>query len=51
MRSTIRQARQFQDGRMSFDYRLRVGIFEKSNALGLMRSVGLDIPETQGNTL
>jgi MutS domain V len=34
---------QLQDGRMSFDYRLRPGIVEKSNALELMRSVGLDM--------
>jgi MutS domain V len=34
---------QIQDGRMSFDYRLRPGIVEKSNALELMRSVGLDV--------
>lgn len=35
---------QLLDGRMSFDYRLRPGIVEKSNALELMRSVGLDVP-------
>src|ERR1043166_2094568 len=34
---------QLQDGRMSFDYRLRPGIVEKSNAIELMRSVGLDV--------
>jgi hypothetical protein len=34
---------QLRDGRMSFDYRLRPGIVEKSNALELMRSVGLDV--------
>jgi hypothetical protein len=34
---------QLLDGRMSFDYRLRPGIVEKSNALELMRSVGLDV--------
>jgi hypothetical protein len=28
---------------MSFDYRLRPGIVEKSNAIELMRSVGLDV--------
>jgi hypothetical protein len=28
---------------MSFDYRLRPGVVEKSNALELMRSVGLDV--------
>ena len=34
---------QLMDGRMSFDYQLRPGIVEKSNALELMRSVGLDV--------
>lgn len=34
---------QLHDGKMSFDYRLRPGVVEKSNALELMRSVGLDI--------
>lgn len=34
---------QFIDGRMSFDYRLRPGIVEKSNALELMRSIGLEV--------
>jgi DNA mismatch repair ATPase MutS len=37
----------FQDvlehGRMHFDYRLRPGVVEKSNAIALMRSVGLDV--------
>jgi hypothetical protein len=32
-----------QDGRMRFDYRLRPGIVQHSNALALMRSVGLDV--------
>jgi hypothetical protein len=32
-----------EDGRMRFDYRMRPGIVEKSNALALMRSVGLDV--------
>ena len=31
------------DGKMSFDYRLRSGVVEKSNALELMRSVGLNV--------
>lgn len=30
-------------GQMRFDYRLRTGVVEKSNALELMRSVGLDV--------
>jgi DNA mismatch repair ATPase MutS len=34
---------QFIEGRMSFDYRLRPGIVEKSNALALMRSIGLEV--------
>jgi len=32
-----------EDGRMRFDYRLRPGVVEKSNALELMRSVGLQV--------
>ncbi len=32
-----------ENGRMSFDYRLREGVVTKSNALELMRSVGLDV--------
>jgi hypothetical protein len=34
---------QIEDGRMRFDYRLRPGVVEHSNALDLMRSVGLDV--------
>ena len=34
---------QFENGRMTFDYRLHAGVVEKSNALELMRSVGLDV--------
>jgi hypothetical protein len=36
---------QLEHGKMSFDYHLRPGIVQKSNALELMRSVGLDIEE------
>ena len=32
-----------EDGVMAFDYALREGVVEKSNALALMRSVGLDV--------
>jgi DNA mismatch repair ATPase MutS len=32
-----------EDGRMVFDYRLRPGVVEHSNALALMRAVGLDV--------
>jgi len=34
---------QIVNGKMSFDYRLRPGVVEKSNALELMRLVGLDV--------
>jgi DNA mismatch repair ATPase MutS len=30
-------------GMMEFDYRLRPGVVQKSNALELMRSIGLDV--------
>jgi hypothetical protein len=32
-----------ENGRIAFDYRMRPGVVEKSNALELMRSVGLDV--------
>lgn len=32
-----------EDGRIAFDYRLRPGIIQKSNAIALMRAVGLEI--------
>jgi DNA mismatch repair ATPase MutS len=32
-----------EDGRISFDYKMRPGVVEKSNALELMRSVGLNL--------
>ena len=32
-----------EDGRMTFDYRMRPGVVEHSNALALMRAVGLDV--------
>jgi hypothetical protein len=31
------------DGKMTFDYRMRTGVVHKSNALALMRAVGLDV--------
>jgi len=34
---------QFENGRITFDYRLHAGVVEKSNALELMRSVGLEV--------
>jgi DNA mismatch repair ATPase MutS len=32
-----------EDGRMTFDYVLHPGVVEKSNALELMRAVGLKV--------
>ena len=32
-----------EDGRMVFDYRMRAGVVQHSNALALMRAVGLDV--------
>jgi hypothetical protein len=34
---------QLADGKLVFDYRMRPGIVQKSNALALMRSVGLEV--------
>lgn len=34
---------QFQDGELQFDYRMRTGVVQKSNALALMQSVGLEV--------
>jgi DNA mismatch repair ATPase MutS len=32
-----------ENGRIAFDYRLHAGVVRKSNALELMRSVGLEV--------
>jgi len=34
---------ELKDGQITFDYRIRPGVVEKSNALELMRAVGLDV--------
>jgi len=36
---------EMRDGQMFFDYRMRPGVVEKSNALALMRAVGLEVDE------
>ena len=36
---------QLEDGRIRFDYCMRDGVITRSNALALMRAVGLDVPE------
>jgi DNA mismatch repair ATPase MutS len=33
----------FENGKMTFDYKLRDGVVTKSNGLELMRSIGLDV--------
>src|SRR5205085_1430817 len=32
-----------EEGRIAFDYRMRPGVVEKSNALALMRAVGIEV--------
>jgi hypothetical protein len=34
---------EFENGKMTFDYKLREGVVTKSNGLALMRSIGLDV--------
>jgi DNA mismatch repair ATPase MutS len=34
---------ELRDGKMSFDYQMRPGVVQKSNALALMRAVGLEV--------
>ena len=34
---------ELKDGQMYFDYRMHDGVVERSNALELMRAVGLDV--------
>jgi DNA mismatch repair ATPase MutS len=34
---------EFENGRISFDYKLREGVVTKSNGLALMRSIGLEV--------
>jgi hypothetical protein len=38
---------ELRDGRMFFDYRMRPGVVRKSNALALMRAVGLDVGSSE----
>jgi DNA mismatch repair ATPase MutS len=39
----------FENGIIGFDYHMRPGVVQKSNALALMRAVGLDVP-SDGNS-
>ncbi|HEY1379564.1 MAG TPA: hypothetical protein VGF55_22360, partial [Gemmataceae bacterium] len=41
-------ADEFRDGELHFDYRLRPGVVRHSNALALMRAVGLDVGPVSG---
>jgi DNA mismatch repair ATPase MutS len=34
---------QFEEGEMRFDYRMRPGVVRRSNALALMRTIGIDV--------
>jgi hypothetical protein len=41
--ANVHFADRIEDGKMVFDYRMREGVVERSNALALMRAVGLDV--------
>jgi hypothetical protein len=41
--ANVHFADEFADGELHFDYRLRPGVVEHSNALALMRAVGLEV--------
>jgi hypothetical protein len=41
--ANVHFADHFENGAMTFDYRMRPGVVQKSNALALMRAVGLDV--------
>ena len=41
--ANVHFADQMTDGRMTFDYHLRPGVVTQSNAIALMRAVGLDV--------
>jgi DNA mismatch repair ATPase MutS len=39
---------QFDNGAITFDYSMRPGVVKRSNALALMRAVGLQVPGNEG---
>jgi hypothetical protein len=41
--TVCRHQSHLEDGAMRFDYRMRSGVVQHSNALALMRAVGLDV--------
>jgi DNA mismatch repair ATPase MutS len=41
--ANVHFADHIENGRMVFDYRMRAGVVEHSNALELMRAVGLEV--------
>jgi hypothetical protein len=41
--ANVHFADRIEDGRMTFDYRMRPGVVTRSNALELMRAIGLDV--------
>jgi hypothetical protein len=42
--ANVHFADRFENGDMIFDYRMRPGVLDHTNALALMRAVGLDVP-------
>jgi DNA mismatch repair ATPase MutS len=41
--ANVHFADQLKDGKMIFDYRMRKGVVDHSNALALMRAIGLEV--------
>jgi DNA mismatch repair ATPase MutS len=46
--ANVHFADHFANGVMTFDYRLRPGVVQHSNALALMRAVGLEVNDDEG---
>ena len=43
-------ADKFEQGNLNFDYRMKPGVVQHSNALELMRAVGLEVPQRDSNS-
>lgn len=43
-------ADKFEQGNLNFDYRMKPGVVQHSNALELMRAVGLEVPHRDSNS-
>jgi len=47
---TVHFGDHMEGDRMGFDYRMRDGVVARSNALALMKAVGLSIDDAEGRT-